>query len=82
MKRKIAALAVSLLASIGMVAVAAPVSAAVPQVCNTIVNNANKVESQTCVPVAKIKSSESARWSYCYPTVQELYITFFDNQGF
>ncbi len=81
MKRKLAALAVALLASVGMVAVAAPVSAAVPQVCHTLVADDNTIESQVCVP-AKDKAVELARWGYCSPATTANRVMFWDNQGY
>jgi hypothetical protein len=80
-KQRLATLAVALLASIGMVAVAAPVDAAVPQVCQTIVADDNTVESQTCVP-EKTKKAELARWGYCSPNWYNGKMWFWDNQGY
>lgn len=78
--RKVAALVVALLASLGMVAVAAPVSAAVPQVCQTVVADDNTVESQTCVPERQ-KKTELARWGYCPYTFPTGKLSFLDLQG-
>jgi hypothetical protein len=79
MKRKLAALAVALLASIGMVAVAAPVSAAVPQVCHFVVADDNSIESKTCKPAP---AAGTTRWSYCPVSPLAGRATFYDSQGY
>jgi hypothetical protein len=81
MKMKIAAFAAALMASLGMIAVAAPVNAAAPQVCHTALAADNTVESQTCVP-ASVKKAELARWGYCNPTYYNNRFYLYNDQGY
>lgn len=95
MRNKIAALVVALMASIGMVAVAAPVAAAPKTIpaetqaqmandgmsCVYVANDDNTIASKTCVPES-VKKAELARWGYCSYTPSIDQLTFWDNQGY
>jgi len=81
-KRKLAALAVALMASLGLAVSPAlgtsPATAAPVQVCETTVAVDNTIVSKTC----KTATQQMNRWGYCTVYPQSPYVTFYDEQGY
>lgn len=80
MRNRIAALLVALFVATGL-AVAQPTSpatAAPTQICTITVADDNSIISKTC----ETKTQQLNRWGYCNVSVDETYITFFNQQGY
>jgi hypothetical protein len=79
-RRKLAALTVALFAATGL-AIAqptTPATAAPVQICTYTVNDDNSIKSKVC----KNEIQSLNRWGYCNVSVDETYITFFNQQGY